>query len=185
MKQLTHTQFIQRIVAHAGTTIIGIEALTDAKARKTDNPFGTIYKHVRAVGFVGANYEKAVQREGERQSADASGFEARPLPWGTWHTPHKIIQHKGGYYLRTQTTPSQRKRQAAKVLAYRDASGKYLAREDVKPFLPIPAVSHRQAAVGVGSEEGTAREQIMVRTYAFDSIRKVRVGGKTFELVKG
>jgi len=181
MKTLTHTQFIALVSAHAGAAIVGIEALTDAKARKTNNPHGPIMKHVRAVGFVGANYEAAVQREGERQGADASSFVASSLPWGAWHVPNKVISHKGEYYLRTQTTPGQRQRQAAKVLAYRDAKGMFLSPDDAKPFLPAPSYSVKQGNVGVGDEG--AHNQVMVRTYKLSSIRKVRVNGETFELL--
>jgi len=188
MQTLTHSQFIAKLIQHAGAAPVGIEALTDAKARKTGNPFpgGAVFKHIRAVGFVGADYGKAVQREGERQGAEgAEEFQAMPLPWGAWHAgaEGKVIAHKGGFYLRTQTTPGQRKRQPAKVLAFRDATGRFLSRDEVKPFLPAPSVSVRQSAAGVG--EGDASAQVMVRTYSFDSIRKVRFGGKTFELVRG
>lgn len=190
MNTLTHSQFVNILNAHAGAAIVGIEALTDAKALKKNRdtkepntfPAQTILKHVRAVGFVGADYEKAVQREGARQGAEAaSGFEAESLPWGEWHTPGKVISHKGGFYLRTQTTPGQRERQAARLIGYRDTQGRFLSRDEVKPFLPAPSVSRKQEAVGVG--EGDAKRQIMVRTYAFSSIRKVRVNGKTFALV--
>jgi hypothetical protein len=184
MQNLTHSQFINILNAHAGAAIVGIEALTDAKALKTGNPFPerTVLKHIRAVGFVGADYGAAVRREGERQGADASAFKAKPLPWGAWMEgmEGKVITHKGAHYLRTQTTPGQRQRQAARLMGYRDTQGRFLAHADVKPFLPAPTVSKRQADAGLGD---SASEQIMVRTYAFASIRKVRVNGKTFALV--
>ena len=180
MKTLTHSQFIQILQTRQGAAIVGIEALTDAKARKTGNPHGAIFKHVRAVGFVGADYEKAVQREGARQDApEAASFEAQSLPWGEWHLAGKVISHKGAFYLRTQSTPGQRNRQPARLLSYRNATGQFLSREAVKPYLPAPSVSARQASVGIS---GDAREQVAVRTYAFSSIRKVRVNGETFEL---
>ncbi len=179
MKKLTYSDLIRRVVSHNGAAIIGLETLTDAKAAKTGNPFPEkmVFKHVRCVGFVGANYGKAVQREGERQGSElASEFVARPLPWGHWHAGAE------GKIIRTQSTPGQRARQAAKVLSYRDVNGQFLSKDAVLPFLPVRAVSARQAAVGVGSDD--AKEQIMVNTYKFSSIRKVRMNGHTFELVK-
>lgn len=184
MKKLTYSQFIEILAARKGAAIVGIEALTDAKALKTGNPFPekTVLKHVRAVGFVGANYGASVRREGERQGAeDAASFEAMPLPWGAWYIPHKVIEHKGAFYLRTQSTPGQRNRQPARLLSYRDTHGQFLAREAVKPFLPAPSASARQAAHGIGDD---AREQVAVRTYRFDSIKKIRVNGETFRLVE-
>ena len=184
MKKLTHSSFVAMLSALKGAAIVGITARTDSKARKTGNPFGTIFKTVRAVGFVGADYGGAVERQGARVGVDASAFEAAPLPWGQWlaDAMGKVITHKGSFYLRTQTTPGQRKRQAAKVLGYVSADGTVLERSEVAPFLPAPSVSRKQAAVGVGME---AAEQIMVRTYAFESIKRVRFAGETFELVAG
>jgi len=179
MKSLTHTQLVKIITAHKGAAIVGITAITDAKARKTGSPFTNgVNKHVRAVGFVGADYGASVKREGARQHATlAAGFEAQPLPWGAWLVPNKVIAHKGELYLRTQSTPGQRKRQPARLLAYRDNDGKFLSPAEVKPLLPAKTESATQAAVGL-------EEKIDVRTYKFSSIRKVRVNGETFALVK-
>lgn len=182
MKTLTHSQFRNLLAARAGAAIVGIEALTDAGARKTGNPFPEkkVLKQVRVVGFVGADYEKAVQREGDRQGASESAtFEASPLKWGQWDLPGKVITHGGKFYLRTQSTPGQRNRQPARLLAYRNVKGEFLSKDAVAPFLPEKSESAKQARVGL---EGAA-SQVMVRTYAFDSIRKVRVNGETFELV--
>lgn len=183
MFTLTHSELLQRLSNLNGAAPVGIVALTDAKALKTNNPFPnrTVMKQVRAVGFVGANYEAAVKREGERQGAEAAGFfVAASLPWGKWEIPHKVISHKGALYLRTQTTPGQRNRQPAKVLAYRDTAGKFLSRDEVKPFLPAPSYSVKQGNVGIGED---ASEQVMVRTYAFSSLRKIRLEGITYNVV--
>jgi hypothetical protein len=178
MQSLTHTQLLKLIENTKGAAIVGLTAITDAKARKTGSPFTNgVNKHVRAVGFVGADYGAAVKREGARQDATlAEGFQAQPLPWGAWLIPNKIIAHKGELYLRTQSTPGQRKRQPARLLAYRDNDGKFLSAAEVKPFLPAKTESATQAAVGL---EG----KVDVRTYKFSSIRKVRIGGQSFALV--
>ena len=177
MKSLTHTQLVSLITAHKGAAIIGLEAITDAKPLKTGNPFDGINKHVRAVGFVGANYGEAVKREGSRQGVDASEFVADSRPWGQWLIPNKVAEHKGELYLRTQSTPNQRRKQPARLLAYRDNNGKFLSRDEVKPFLPKKTESAKQAAAGLVGK-------VDVREYKFSSIRKVRVNGQTFALVK-
>ena len=178
MKSLTHTQFFEIIKGTQGAAIVGLEAITDAKPLKTGNPFNGINKHVRAVGFVGANYGEAVKREGERQGADASAFVASPRPYGEWLVPNKVATHKGELYLRTQSTPNQRRKQPARLLAYRDNSGKFLSKDEVKPFLPKKTESAKQAAAGLVGK-------VDVREYKFSSIRKVRVNGETFALIKG
>ena len=177
MKNISHSQLLDIVKNSRGTLIAGIEALTDAKARKTGNPFGTVFKHSRSVGFIGVNYENAVNREGVRQGVEAN-FEADSLPWGEWLIPNKIISHKGELYLRTQSTPGQRMRQRAKILSYRNEVGAKLAREEVSPFLPPKVMSAKQARAGLADE-------VSVRVFKFSSIQKIRVKGETFNLVKG
>lgn len=160
---------------------VGLLTETDAKARKTGNPFGVITKRVRSVGFVGANYAKSVNRESERQGGSVD-FVAKPRPWGQWVIPNKLATHKGGFYLRTQSTPGQRNRSREKVLFYRGENGQFLSRDEAKKFIPDEAISARQAAVGVG--QGDAKKQVYVREYSFDSILLIRIAGKTYQVKK-
>lgn len=174
--KMTYSELVRR-VSRPGTVMVGLSTLTDAKAKKTGNTIGTIFKQSRGVGIVGADYENAVRREGERQGAsEAAEFKAESRPWGEWLIPSKVATHKGRLYLRTQSAPRQRKASPWKVNAYRDASGKFLSPETVKPFLPEKTDSARQTAIGLG-------EKIEVREFAFDSIRKVRIDGRTFDLI--
>jgi hypothetical protein len=175
MKTITHTELANIIRNIPGTVIMGIQAATDARARKTGNPHGPITKVVRAVGIVGANYAGAVARE------SGADFKADALPWGSWDTPSKLIRHNGALYLRTQTRPGNRRAQAARVLRYESQDGKRLRREDVKPFLPAPSVSRKQQDAGLE----TVKEQVWVRTYSFESLRKVRIQGRTYKVTAG
>ena len=174
---MTQSQLVARLEGERGTLIVGIEALTDTRARKTGNPFGQIFKRVRCSGVVGADYQRAVEREAGRQGADASEFDAEPLPWGEWLIPGKVITHKGGYYLRTQYTPGQRKLHTAKVLGYFDSAGARLDLDKIKAFLPASRESAKQ------QDEAGLGETVQVRTYKLDSIQRIRLDGKTFKLV--
>jgi len=177
--KLTHSQLVNLITARPGAFPIGILAETDARLLKTGNPNKSVKKTVRTVGFVGANYQRAVRREGERQGAEqAENFVAKPRPWGEWvkGAEGKIATHKGQFYLRTQSTPGQRERTRTKVLNYRGEDGKFLKFEEVKPFLPAKSYSARQADVGIDGEG----EQVNVNEYGFASLKKVRIAGKTY-----
>ena len=55
MKHLTQSELIEIIRNSKGAMIVGIEALTDSRAKKTGNTFGKIFKQIRAVAFVGAD----------------------------------------------------------------------------------------------------------------------------------
>jgi hypothetical protein len=175
MKTLTHVELINALQTLRGTAIVGLLALTDARARK--NSLGQIFKQVRAVGFVGANYESAVNREATRQGGDEN-FESGKLPWGNWLVPNKVIEHKGVYYLRTQSTPGQRRFSPARVLSYRNSEGQFLSPEIVKPLLPEKVESKKQQ-IATGIEK-----TVWVNTYKFDSIQKIRIAGQTYRLAK-
>ncbi len=174
MKKLSYSKLIQFLKDSKGVLIVGILALCDSNARKTGNPYGKIFKQIRAVGFVGVNYGKAVEREQVRQEKEID-FVPDALPWGEWIVNHKLIGHNGEFYLRTQTTPGQRRTQAAKVICYRDANGKFLSRDDVKPFLPVAKESAKQQDKGLA-------ETVWVRTYKFSSIQRIRINGETYLL---
>ena len=182
MKTITHTQLLNLVRETPGAFPIGLLTETDARAKKTGNPFGEIRKRVYAVGFVGANYEGAVNREAGRQGGDAGEFKAKPRQWGEWlpGLESKVATHKGRLYLRTQSTPGQRERQKAEVLFYRGENGQFLRHKDVAPFLPAKSFSNRQASVGVGADTG---EQVDVREYAFDSILRIRHKGETLKVI--
>lgn len=176
MKTISQNQLLEIIRDSKGALIVGLLTLTDAKARKTNNPFGQIFKQVRSVGFVGADYQKAVERESGRQLTNSNDFQSESLPWGEWLILNKVIIHKGEFYLRTQTTPNQRRKQAAKVLNYRDAGGKFLSFESIKNFLPPVYESAKQ------QDEAGLDKTVWVRTYKFSSIQKIRINGQTFLL---
>lgn len=187
MDTLSYQQLLRWLVNTNGMIIVGLHCLVDARARKTNNPYGTITKRVRTVGFVGADYGLAVNREALRQGASPV-FQSDPLPWGEWLIPHKVITHNGKLYLRTQTIPGNRRKQPAKVVAYYSTlhPTRTLTREQVQPWLPAPTESRKQSAIGLVSHSrftDDTHNQVWVRIYAFDSIRKIRINGNTYKLV--
>lgn len=176
MKTLSHKELLELIKSSKGAMPVGLMAETDGRARKTGNPHGLIFKRVRAVGFVGASYQKAVENEAGRQGEDASEFQAESLPWGEWVILNKVIFHKGAFYLRTQTTPGQRRNQPARVLAYLAENGNEISCDEAKKFLPAPRESAKQ------QDEANLTGTVWVRTYAFASIKRIRINGQTYRL---
>lgn len=176
MKTLNHLELLEKIKSLKGMAILGIESLTDARARKTGNPFGKILKKTRAVVHCGADYESAVNREALRQGGSPE-FTAESLPYGQWLIPGKVIEHKGEFQLRTQSTPGKRRKQAPKV-AFQTESGLPLSYDEVKPFLPPKTESNKQ------QEETGIVETVHVRNFKFDSIKKIRIAGTTYTLRK-
>jgi hypothetical protein len=174
--KIAYSTLVAMLSGTNGAIPVGIVATTDAKARKTGNPHGLITKTVRAVGFVGADYEKSVQTQTLRAGVNNPDFVADKLPWGEWVVDKKVIAHKGKFYLRTQTTSGMRRKQAARVVCYRNEAGQFIGHDEAKKFIPEVKESAKQADAGL---EGV-RNQVWVRTYAFDSLDRVRIAGRTY-----
>lgn len=177
MKTLTYADLIKALET-PGCRIAALETLTDARLLKTGNTLGDVFKKSRVVAMVGAKYEDSVNRQHMREHAEQGFFRADTLPRlnDRWLVPNKVIinDETGTLYLRTQTTPGQRKVRPAKV-AYVNADGRLLSRETVAPFLPKKHGNAKQEAYGVQGE-------IMVRDYKFSSIMRLRLNGETVAL---
>lgn len=164
----------------AGTTFASLITKTDARLKKTGNPLALpVCKQCVVTVTIGADYQSAVNREAGRQAGE-SEFNAGALPKGrNWLVPGKVLISDCGtkLYLRTQSTPGQRKRKFAKLIGYQDNAGKPVTREAVKPFLPPVYESAKQQA-----QTGIA-ETVHVRDYLFSSIRAIRLNGQTMRVV--
>lgn len=179
MKTITHSQLVEKIKNFKGTRPLGIDSLTDAGLLKTGNPFANVVKKARFVAMIGGNYGAAVNRQAGREgNENAAPFVPAPLPWGEWleGAENKIKTHKGRFYLRTETTPGERRVRKAKV-EFLSESGEKLPYETVKPFIPVKKEGSRQI------EHGN-KATVNVRDFAFDSIKRIRIGGETFEVVR-
>ncbi len=152
-----------------GAQPVSLQTVTEPKLR-AGHPFRGLVKRSRFVGWVGSHYERGVIREGERQGKDCSSFEAEGRPWGKWVIFSKLSTHNGNFYLRTQSTPGQRRHRPVWI-EYLE-QGKKIAAESVEPWL-VKSISNKQREAGL-----MPGRQIEVREFRLDLIRRIRVAGK-------
>ncbi len=180
MKTITHPQLRDLIASTKGNQFVQVLSKTDSKARKTGNPYGTIYKVSAASVSVGTDYEAAVNRVAAKEGNENAGtFQAAPI-WGgkgVHEIPNKIIQHvdSGKRYLYCQTSEAQITAFPPTV-EYVDALGNSLTYDQVKDFLPTKTPSAKQAAFGNENERN-------VRMIAFESLRAIAIGGEVYTVV--
>ena len=177
---ITSAAFAALLESHAGAVIVGVDTFTDARARKTGNPFSKVEKLSRFVGHTGIDYALAVNRE---IASEANGalptFEAKPLPWGEWvmredgTRSKKLITHKGEFYVAMTSTRKIRAKRKVKVQFYAD--GMPVDKADVAAWLPAPSTSNRQAEMGVAKGK-----QVERRTFKLSSFKRVRFNGKNY-----
>lgn len=177
--KITHAALRQKIAESKGNLFCQVLSLTDAKALKRNNPFGTILKKAAASVSVGTDYEKAVNTVAAKEGNENAGSFVAESIWngkGEHVVPNKIIRHidTGREYLYCQTSDKQIDAFPPHV-EYQTVSGEKLSREDVAPFLPVKAASAKQAAFGNENERN-------VRMIAFDNILAIKMNGETFEV---
>mgnify|MGYP000909619312 CR=1 FL=1 len=195
MKTISHSELLSLLQSKQGkgTFAVSLETVTDARALKTGNPYKgkKIFKKSKFATILGANYERAVQREGGRQGEEAAAdFVASALPKDRdWQVPGLVlysVKNPGVLYLRTQSTPGQRNLATARV-DYIDVDGNEISREKAEKFLPVRSASIAQLAAGVGETalvngEGAESGQIQVNDFKFSSIRSITIDGEQIQI---
>ena len=162
MKTIGKGQLAAVISAYKSAQPVTILADTDARCRKTGNPFKIVRKVNRINGFLNFDYDKSVNRQLVREDK-AADFEAQQRKWGVHLTP-ALVEHNGNLSLCLKVE------KAGKARYYAD--GKLVSKDTVRQWLP----PYRAA-----STQGTDKE-IVYRNYRLDNIRAIRIGGNTYRV---
>ncbi len=166
MKALTAAALVDLLASVKGATFATLITETDARLRKTGNPYGQIRKVSRVNVCLGFQYANAVNRQRTREGSEAD-FVAKPRQWGERLPGTMLVKHEDKLYLETKVEKSL-------GYAFFDAAGNELTAEQVQPFLPSRSTADRQE---------TAKE-IIVRDYSLDSIRSLAMGGETYVMLQ-
>lgn len=182
---LTWSQFLALLNALPGALFFSMVASTDARLRKTGNPLALpVFKRtVLSSATSGADYQTAVNNEAQRQGGSAA-FVAGALPIDREWLPGyegKVLRSKKDHaklYLRTESTPGQRRKFRVKVLNYRQANGQFADRATVRKFSPpVYESAKQQDTTGI-------KATVWVRDYLFESVELVKINGQTYKLTK-
>lgn len=166
MKTVSVSQLVSVLRAIGHACPIGFSAMTDARPRKTGNPFVGIAKLSKVSAFTGADWEASVNRQLAREDK-APTFEQSERQWGVRVSP-ALIEKDGSFYLVAQVQHAR-----TTYLAKR-ASGQswqIVNKDTVRAFLP----PSRPAAVG--TDKG-----LFYRNYSLANLARVTVRGETYRI---
>jgi hypothetical protein len=161
---ISSTELISLLSEKLGALIVGLKIITSPEVKK-GGPSDLLKVSTGRI-VVGASYQNAVRMQG------GDGFVSAPLPWGQWFVSKKIIEHKGELYL------AHVRRNSPPMHSFYFSGGYIIPAEKVIPFLRKKGENKRQAEVGV-----TGKKQVAFKAIKFSSIKTIKYGGKTFELV--
>lgn len=131
-----------------GAFFVTIVASTDARLKKTGNPFKGVRKVARVNGLLNWIYANSVNNQRVRENTPTNDegeviqFIAEPRKWGERvrradGTISPFVQHKDSIYIELKV-------QRSLGYQYFDADGNELTAEQVAPFLPARSESSRQ-----------------------------------------
>lgn len=155
---------------------IAFSALVDAKAKKTGNPYGDISKLSRVQAFTGADYEKSVNRQLDREGKTQLEFTAKERSWGERVSP-ALVQNGGKFYLVAQVLKTAKPvylvRKPWKLNAPNTGT---ILREQILTPIAKEAIAAFLPAVRPATNQGTEKE-VVYRNYSLENLISVSVNG--------
>lgn len=141
----------------------------DDKGKKTRVPnlfYGNVEKLVTGSRvFIGASYEKMIERRMKELNIPVENFEAGTLPWGSYvDGGFPVIKHNGKFYLRVIFESS------GKTEYFFEGRKTNL---DEIIGLSVPKVTD--------NSQGGINNKVIVRTIDFNNIVKIRCAGQEFK----
>ena len=145
-----------------GHSLIGLTILTDSRAKKTGNPYGTILKKTRLLANIGFHYSNSLNSQAIREGKEID-FDIKPRVWGKRLDNCPLVEHKGNYYLEVKVEKTFE-------VNYFLENGAPIEKELVEPFLPKKYESKTQDQLD---------KKVILRDIKLASILSMRIGGES------
>lgn len=173
----TNNTIINAMVSAKGFQFVGITYGNEVKMNKGGNPYyGRLTKVVSGQMCFNGNYENMVNNRIEREGFEGVEFVSGKLPWGQWveGAEHKVIAHKGEFYIRLYPTPNTK----MKITYYLD--GVECTESDLRaiaPFLPKKKESAKQSECGLEGDK-----QLHPQSIKLSNIKEITLNGVTYTM---
>ena len=165
MKKITKAELITLVDSATGASFVSVDMESEAKMRKTGNPYVGAIKEVTLSGQINFDYANAVNNQLTRENNVTAGtFTAQERAWGS--REGNWITHNGNHYLtiKVQTTSEP-------TFIF---EGKPVDKAALAPFLTESKKPHTQAELD---------KEVIVRDVKLDSIKVIRAFGEEYKVV--
>jgi len=154
---------IDLLINYNGHSFVGLTTLTDARAKKTNNPYGKILKKTKLLANIGFHYKNSLNNQAKREGKEID-FDIKPRRWGVRLPNTPLVEHKGKHYL-------EYKAENVQSVEYYTEQGEELTKEQVQEFLPKKSTSSTQREL---------TKKIILRDVAIENILSLRISKKVF-----
>lgn len=159
-----------------GCKFVGITYVSDARLKKTGNPFAkdSVTKITRINCQFNYDYETAVKNRIAKNDGEKDNFVGEKLPYGVWVTPNKIIKHNENIFVRFYRIKNA-KSQVRYFINGDEASAEQT--EIIKQFLPTISESKKQNEAGL-----TAPDQVQPFNINIENILTITIDNVIYKL---
>lgn len=159
----TTQSIIDLLINYNGHSFVGLTTLTDARAKKTGNPFGKILKKTRLLANIGFHYSNSLDNQAKREGKEID-FDIKPRRWGVRLPNTPLVEHKGKHYL-------EYKAEDVQSVEYFTEEGEQIEKSQIEEFLPKPRHS---------STQDDLDKKIILRDVAIENIISLRISKKVY-----
>jgi hypothetical protein len=159
----TTQSIIDLLINYNGHSFVGLTTLTDARAKKTGNPFGKILKKTRLLANIGFHYANSLDNQAKREGKEID-FDIKPRRWGVRLPNTPLVEHKGKHYL-------EYKAENVQSVEYFTEEGEQIEKSQIEEFLPKTRHS---------STQDNLDKKIILRDVAIENIISLRISKKVY-----
>ena len=160
---LNSQSIIDLLINYNGHSFVGLTTLTDARAKKTGNPFGKILKKTRLLANIGFHYANSLNSQAKREGKEID-FDIKPRRWGVRLPNTPLVEHKGKHYL-------EYKAENVQSVEYFTEKGEQIEKSQIEEFLPQKRHSSTQKELD---------KKIILRDVAIENIISLRISKNVY-----
>jgi len=157
----TTNKLLTFFLNYVGHSLIGLTILTDARLKKTGNPYGKVLKKTRLLANIGFHYSNSLENQAKRENKNID-FQVQPRRWGIRLPKSALVEYNGNYYLECKVEKTFE-------VNYFLENGAPIEKSAIEEFLPKKRESSTQ-------EELT--KKVILRDVKLENILSMRIQGE-------
>ncbi len=157
----TKSKLLTFFLNYVGHSLIGLTILTDARLKKTGNPYGKVLKKTRLLANIGFHYSNSLNSQAKREGKEIE-FDIQPRRWGIRLPNCALVEHKGNHYLECKVEKTFE-------VNYFLENGAPIEKSAIEAFLPKKRESSTQDELD---------KKVILRDVKLENILSMRLNGE-------
>ena len=157
----TTNKLLTFFLNYVGHSLIGLTILTDARLKKTGNPYGKVLKKTRLLANIGFHYSNSLENQAKRENKNID-FQVQPRRWGKRLENCPLVEYNGKHYLECKIEKTFE-------VNYFLENGEQIEKEKIQEFFPKRSESSTQEEL---------EKKVILRDVKLENILSMRIQGE-------